>query len=408
MRRLTLITAVIALQSAFGGETVRANDDAGDVTLYRVFVSDHEMATITAFDLNQPQKRWTFKTQGQNKLYSVWNGAAIVAVQSGNNVVNFIRSGISLESHGEHSDIEIRDPDAEVASLKGPRPFHVIDHDGKVVINFDQGGYAEIIDGSKLSQGELRSVRLNQASAHHGFAAPIGNAWITTVASDVPEQSGAAEARVGLRAVKADGTPIGDIATCTDIHGEAFSGAYLAAGCKEGILTVTAAKTGPATNMLPYAADLPSGESTGTLLGAKSMQVFLGSYGARGLVVIDPVDEPYFRYIELPFRRVDFALDPLSARFGYVLTEDGSLHQIDILAGKLAKHAKVTEPYSMDGHWNDPRPRIAMAGDVVVVSDPNAGVVRQVSKENLTELGSIEVEGKPFSIVVAGGSGKLH
>jgi zinc transport system substrate-binding protein len=37
------------------------------------------------------------------------------------------------------------------------------------------------------------------------------------------------------------------------------------------------------------------------------------------------------------------------------VTEDGSLHQIDVLDGKLSKTAKVTEPYSMDGHWNDPR-----------------------------------------------------
>ncbi|OHV77344.1 hypothetical protein LCM4573_10650 [Rhizobium sp. LCM 4573] len=332
----------------------------------------------------------------------------MVSVQSDDDAVNFINSGISLHSHGDHSDIEIEDPNAVKEALTGPRPFHVIDHDGKVVINFDKGGYAEIVDAHELSHGKIESIRLKQARAHHGFAAPVGNGWVTTVASDAPIEGDAAPTRVGLRAVKEDGTPAGDVATCTGIHGEAFSGAYLAAGCKEGILTVTAGKDGPVTKMLTYPADLPSGETTGTLLGAKSMQVFLGNYGAKGLVIVDPVDAPNFRYIELPFRRVDFVLDSANPRFGYVITEDGSLHQIDVLDGKLSKSAKVTEPYSMDGHWNDPRPRMAMAGDEVVVSDPNAGLVRRISKTELKEVGTIEVEGKPYNIAVAGGSGKIH
>jgi zinc transport system substrate-binding protein len=398
----------LALSTALLGSAAFAQDDEESVTLYRVFVGDHKDPKVTAFDLSKSEKRWTFDTVGQNKLYSVNEGASIVAVQSDNDAVNFINSGISLHSHGDHSDIEIADPSAVEKALTGPRPFHVIDHDGKVVINFDKGGYNEIVDAHELTDGEIESTQLKQARAHHGFAAPVGKGWVTTVASDAPVEGDTAPTRVGLRAVTEDGTPTGDVATCTGIHGEAFSGAFLAAGCKEGILTVTASADGPVTKMLTYPSDLPSGETTGTLLGARSMQVFLGNYGAKGLVVVDPADEPNFRYIELPFRRIDFALDPANARFGYVLTEDGSLHQIDVLDGKLAKSAKVTEPYSMDGHWNDPRPRIAMAGDEVVMSDPNAGLVRRISKSELKEVGTIKVEGKPYNIAVAGGSGKVH
>lgn len=408
MKRLVISVSALALSAGIVGPLAFADEDAGNVALYRVFVGDHDAGKVTAFDLEKPENRWTFETTGQNKLYSVNNGSVIVAVQSDNDAVNFIQSGVSLHSHGDHADIEIKDPTAVQETLTGSRPFHVIDHRGKVVINLDKGGYAEIVDAHELAHGEIESNRLKQARAHHGFVAPVGNAWVTTVASDAPVEGDAAPTRVGLRAVKEDGTPVGDVATCTGIHGEAFSGAYLAAGCKEGILMVTAGKDGPVTNMLTYPADLPSGETTGTLLGAKSMQVFLGNYGAKGLVVIDPADEPHFRYIELPFRRVDFALDPANARFGYVLTEDGSLHQIDVLDGKLSKTSKVTEPYSIDGHWNDPRPRIAMAGDEIVMSDPNAGVVRRISKEDLKEVGTIDVEGKPYNIAVAGGSGKVH
>lgn len=408
MKRWIMGVSALAISVGLTGPAAFAHDEEEDVTLYRVFVGDHADAKVTAFDLGQPANRWNFETTGQSKLYSVNEGAAIVAVESDNDAVHFINSGISLSSHGDHSDIEIADPSAVEKPLTGPRPFHVIDHGGKVVINFDKGGYADIIDAHELSHGELETSRLTQARAHHGFVAPLGKYWVTTVASDAPVEGDAAPTRVGLQAVKADGAAAGDVATCTGIHGEAFSGAYLAAGCKEGILTVTAGKDGLVTNLLAYPDDLPSGQTTGTLLGAKSMQVFLGNYGAKGLVVVDPVDAPNFQYIELPFRRVDFVLDPADARFGYVLTEDGTLHQINMLEGEIAKSAKVTGPYSMDGHWNDPRPRIAMAGEEVVMSDPNAGLVRRISKDDLKEVGTIEVGGKPYNIAVAGGSGKVH
>lgn len=407
LRNLAYTTAITLVLS--GGALAQEHDHSHeDVTLYRVFVGDHAEPHVTAFDLGDPDNRWTFETTGQNKLYTVNNGAAVVAVQSDDDAVSFFNSGISLHAHGDHSDIEISDPAAIEETLTGPRPFHMIDHNGKAVINFDRGGYAEIVDTHELSHGELVTTRLPQARAHHGYAAPIGDTWVTSVASDAPVEGDATPDRIGLQQVNEDGSPVGEVETCTAIHGEAFSGAYLATGCQEGVLTVTDGEDGPVFEMLQYPNDLPNGESTGTLLGSKAMQVFLGNYGADGLVVIDPVDEPHFRYIELPFRRVDVVLDSANARFGYVLTEDGTLHQIDLLDAEVAQSARVTEPYSMDGHWNDPRPRLAMAGDEVIMSDPNAGLVRRISSETLEEVGTIEVEGTPYNIVVAGGSGVVH
>lgn len=403
LKHLTCTTALALLVSS--GAVAQ---DASDVTLYRVFVGDHANPTVTAFDLSAPDNRWTFETTGQSKLYGVANGSAVVAVQSDDDAVNFFTSGISLHAHGDHSDIEITDPAAIEEAVTGPRPFHVIDHDGKVAINFDRGGYVGIYDSHELTHGEVVADELPQERAHHGYAAPIGDLWVTSVASGAPVEGDAAPDRVGLQAINADGSPAGEVETCTAIHGEAFSGAYLATGCAEGVLTVTDSPDGLVMEMLEYPDDLPSGSTTGTLLGSKAMQVFLGNYGADGLVVIDPVDEPHFRYIELPFRRVDFVLDPANARFGYVLTEDGSLHQVDLLSAEIAQSAGVTEPYSMDGHWNDARPRLAMAGSEIAMSDPNAALVRVISTDTLEEVGTIEVEGAPYNIAVVGGSGVDH
>ena len=407
LRSLSYTTGLALVLTGSTLAQEHAHDHDGSVTLYRVFVGDHAKPTVTVFDLGKPDNRWTFETEGQSKLYGVDNGSSVVAVQSNDDAVHFFDSGISLNSHGDHSDIEIADPAALGQPLTGSRPFHLIDHGGKLVINFDRGGYAEIIDAHELSEGTVQTTRLSQTRAHHGYVAPIGNAWVTSVTSDAPVGD-AAPKRIGLQAVNLDGTPAGAVAPCAAIHGEAFSGAYLATGCAEGILTVTAGSDGPEYRMLEYSQDLPAGETTGSLLGSTGMQVFLGNYGAKGLVVVDPVDEPHMRYIELPFRRVDFALDPANVRFGYALTEDGTLHRIDVLGATIANSARVTEPYSMDGDWNDPRPRLAMAGDEIVLSDPNAGLVRRIAKDSLGELGTIEVEGTPYNIAVVGGSGAVH
>jgi zinc transport system substrate-binding protein len=380
----------------------------GDVTLYRLFVGDHAEGRVTAIDLSNPENRWTFATDGQAKLFPVAGGAVVAAVQSDDDAVHFFLSGIAFEDHGDHADILVTDPMAIETTLTGPRPFHLVDHDGKIAINYDRGGYGDVLESAALARGDVAPQRFPQARAHHGFIAPMGETWLSTVASDDAVTGDASVPRLGLQAFDATGKAIGDLATCTAIHGEAFSGAYLAAGCKEGVLTVTAADQGVAFEVLAYPADLPQDVTTGTILGSNAIQMFLGNHGPDGLVVIDPVDDPHFRRIALPFRRVDFALDPVKPANAFVLTEDGSLHRVNMLSAKIEQSARVTEPYSMDGHWNDARPRIAMAGGEVVLTDPNAGLIRRISTENLSELGTIDVKGKPYTIAVVGGSGAIH
>src|SRR5690606_30249555 len=129
--------------------------DHKDDTVYRVFVGDHEKGQITAFDLSKPAHRWTFQTTGQVKLYPVAGGAVVAAVQSEADTVQFIRSGISLHDHGDHQDLEVKEPAAIDLHLSGPRPFHLVAHDGKVVLNYDKGSYAEILDSAALAAGKV-------------------------------------------------------------------------------------------------------------------------------------------------------------------------------------------------------------------------------------------------------------
>ncbi len=376
-------------------------------TVWRLFIADHTAPVVTALDIDAPDQRWQFDVKGPAKLYAGLSGRSVIAVQSDDETVSFLKSGIVQESHGDHADIEITDPALIAQTLEGPRPFHVVTHDQTIAVNFDTGGYVTMLDEGDVVAGEIAGVRFPQARAHHGFATPMGSYFVSSVASTAPVEGDAAPPRVGIQGFDAEGVPVGEMQVCTDLHGEAFSGEYLLAGCKEGVVAVRDGGAAPEYKMLPYPADFPEGH-TGTLLGSSSMQVFLGNYGADAVVVIDPTTAPYFSRVALPFSRVDFILDPARPQFAYVLTEDGSVHRLNMLSAEIEQSAGITAPYSMEGHWRDPRPRLAVTGDVLVITDPLAATVRLVDTATLKETGRIAVEGLPYNVIAIGGSGLTH
>ncbi|MFV0245640.1 MAG: hypothetical protein ACK5IB_11540 [Qingshengfaniella sp.] len=392
------LAAILAVQAA------HAEDDHA---VWRIFVADQAAATVTALDLDAPDHRWTFELTGPTNLAVSPEGEAIIAVQVNNDRVDFLTSGIALDDHGDHADLHVEDPAKIDAVLEGPRPFHVVSHDHTIAINFDRGGYVAMIDEHDLMDGDPGSERFVQARAHHGYAVPAGDYILSSVASDAPVEEGKLPPRIGIGAFNADGTPAGDMATCTNLHGEAFSGSYLLSGCSEGVIAADLSGATPAFTMLPYPADFPEG-TTGTLLGSTAMQVFLGNFGRDSVVVIDPTAAPYFTRVELPFRRVHFVLDAAKPQFAYILTEDGTLHQLNMLTATIEQSATVTQAYSMDGNSGDPRPRLAMAGDRLAMTDPLSSLVRVIDTADLSELATIPVDGLPYNIVAVGGSGAAH
>lgn len=377
-----------------------------DVTAWRLFVADHTDPTVTAIDLDAPDQRWSFDVAGPARLYASADEALVIAVQSDNDRVDFVRSGVELDTHGDHTDIEVAEPEP-IGSISGPRPFHVVTHAGDVVIAYDRGGYAGILDEGAILRGELEEQRFPMNVAHHGFVAAMGDYFVSSVASEEPAAQDKLPPRVGVGAFAADGTPLGDMHVCTDLHGEAFSGNFLLAGCGEGVIAHDTRGGSDAFTMLPYPADFPEG-STGTLLGSPAMQVFLGNYGADSVVIVDPTVEPYFTRVELPFRQVHFVLDPARPQFAYIFTEDGALHRLNMLSADIEQSVQVTQPYSMDGHWRDPRPRMAVAGDRLVLTDPLDSSVRVIGLEDFAVIDRIVFEGMPYNVVAVGGSGLAH
>lgn len=376
---------------------------------WRLFVADHTQPVVRALDAASGSELGRFDISGFAALSLSDTGKTVFAVQGDKDIVNVISTGIALSDHGEHRDIEVSEPKLLAGVINGKKPGHVVTHGDDVAIFYDRGGKMELMRESALIEGKAEIASLDTTAPHHGVAVPMG----ANILVSVPNMSAQVKPdelppRVGLRILDRSGKQLGDVAACTGLHGEATSARLVAFGCEEGVLVARPAGIdGPKLKMLAYGDDLPEGKVS-TLLGGKSMQFFLGNFGEDKVVLIDPDSETPYRLVELATRRVDFILDPANARSAYILTEDGKLHLLDVVSGKITRSATVTEPYSKDGHWRDPRPRLAIAGDRIAITDPRHGLVRMIATDSLAETATIPVEGQPFAIVAVGGSGAMH
>lgn len=376
---------------------------ADEETAWRLFVADHAAPELRAIDAKNGSTLATFGLRSPATLYATASGQTVFAVQRDGNVVSALSSGIRVGDHGDHGDLDVEDAKELGVEIEGERPVHFVDHHGDIALFFDGEGVARILNEKDAHQGSVRVREVGTPAPHHGVAVPWGDATIVSA----PDASDPSKLPVGVRIVDGDGNE-GELQACPGLHGEASSGNILAIACESGLLIVSGAPSAPEIGHLAYAASLPAGTKVSTLLGGKGLQYFLGNFGPSAVVLIDPQDDDAFRLIELPMRRVHFAIDPVRAKFAYVFTEDGRLHRINVLSGRITDTIGLTDPYSMDGHWSDPRPRIAVTGDAIAVTDPLAGVIHMVDAERFEKTRAIAVEGRPFSIVAVGGSGTSH
>jgi len=403
------LMAAVATSLMLAASGALADKDHETKEAWRLFIAAHTQPVVRAIDLESGKELGRYDLKGHAALTASASGRTVFAAQGEADVIHAIGTGIALSDHGEHRDIEVSDPGLLPVAFEGERPAHVVPHGDAAVLFYDRGGKAEIVSESALLDGRREVRTIDTTAPHHGVAVTMGRYVLVSVpdtgAKVKPDEL---PPRVGLRVLDENGEQVGDVAACTDLHGEATSARLVAFGCKEGVLIARpGGMDGPKLEMLAYPDSLPAGHAS-TLLGGKAMQFFLGNYGEDKLVLIDPDGDAPYRLIELPTRRVDFALDPADPRNAYILTEDGNLHVLDVIRGEIARKGTVTEPYSKEGHWRDPRPRLAVADGKVAITDPRHSLVRLVDPETLKETGTIAVEGRPFAIVAVGGSGASH
>ena len=403
MNRPILGVSAVALAACLAGGAVLA-DEAENVTAWRLFVSDHAQPTVTVVDALDGDVLETLTIEGPATLHRSSSGKTVFAVQGAAGEVHAIKSGIAFHDHGDHADIDVDDPELLHVHIDGDKPAHFVERQGYVAQWFDGESKVRVFTEEAVLGEKLEIRTADIGAAHHGVAVPFQNHVVVSI----PNPEDASKRPVGARVVDFEGNRIGEDVECPGLHGSAASGSLHALACDTGLLLIRQAGDAPAIEHLPYAAPLPEG-SASTLIGGTGLQYFVGNYGPDRILLVDPSEgENGFKLVQLPTRRVHFATDPIRPRFAYVFTEDGQLHQVDVLHGEIENSLRLTDPYSMDGHWSDPRPRVAVAGDAIVVTDPLDGKLHLVNAARFEKAGEIEIEGRPFNIVAVGGSGAAH
>lgn len=395
-----LACSVAALLAALAGPAFADEE----VTAWRLFVSDHAEPVVHAIDALDGDVLETFEISGPASLYRSDSGETVFAVQGAAGAVTTIASGIAFDDHGDHGDITVAAPRLTGHVVAGESPSHFVEHDGQFAAFFDGEGLARVFSESDALAGDGALREIHADAPHHGVAIAFRDHDVVSV----PDPEDPSNAPVALRILDRAGNPVGEDIACPGLHGEATSGDLIAiGGCAEGILVVRSRGGTPVVEPLPFTEGLREGRVS-TLIGGRGLQYFLGNFDARTVAIIDPEEDEAYRLVELPTRRVHFAVDPVRARFAYVFTEDGQLHQLDVLSGEIAQSIRVTGPYSMDGSWADPRPRVAVAGDTIVVTDPLESRLHLVDAARFAVTGEIALEGTPFTIVAVGGTGVAH
>lgn len=402
MKKRILARSIAALAVAIGSTSAYAHDEG--VTEWRLFVADQASPTVSVIDATDKALIDTYELSGPAALHRTSSGQTVFAVQGSEGRVSAINTGIAFHDHGDHADIDVDAPERLDMELTGERPAHFVEQQGYIAQWFDGEDEARFFTENSVLEGQPEIRTANTEAAHHGVAVPYQHHAVVSIAN--PED--ASQRPIGARVVDFEGNRVGEDVACPGLHGSAGSGSLYALACQTGLLIISTQAGTPEIEHLAYPASLPEG-SASTLLGGKGLQYFIGNFGADRLVIIDPSQgEEGFQLVQLPTRRVHFATDPIRPRFAYVFTEDGQLHKVDVLSGELTQSLRLTAPYSMDGHWNDPRPRIAVAGDNIVVTDPAAKILHFVDANSFEEVDEMPLEGKPFNIVAVGGSGVSH
>lgn len=106
--------------------------------------------------------------------------------------------------------------------------------------------------------------------------------------------------------------------------------------------------------------------------------------------------------VSAPNTEIETKPDELPPRIGIRVVDEngaqvGDLHVLDVVKGEIVNKARVTEPYSKDGHWRDPRRRLAIADDQIAVTDPRHSLVRVVDGKRFKRRAPSPWKVRPFN-----------
>ena len=384
----TLVFAAPALAHGQGHSHGHGHGhDHDDAARYRLIVADADAPRVIVSDVGEGQTA-AFDLASPARLYLGPDGRHVWAVSRAAGQVRLIDSGRAIEDHGDHSAVVLHTPSVTDSAFAGEAPVHFNFGPGRVAIFWDGTGTATLHDAT----GRETLATHETGRPHHGVAVPVGDMTIVTVA---PDGEGLPDALALMDAAGAEVLRI----DCLNLHGEGKAGNFIAFGCEDGVAIFDTSANPPTARFIAYPADAPQGGMIRQLLSPAGTLALVGNFGAEHIVIFDPMAEDGdFVFTPLPAARMAFALTD-TGEIGFAILADGRLVRFSALTGRvLAEAPGVTAAYSMERGVI--RPMMAVAGDLVAISDPAAGSVALVDGDDLAVIERVPVGGTPQSLVL--------
>ncbi|MGJ8528044.1 hypothetical protein [Maritalea sp.] len=368
--------------------------------VWRFFVADHERPQISVLESGKEPVLWD-ELLAPARLYKSADGGLVFAVQRNNGRVDFGTTGLGHDDHGDHKDMHLDEPQWNGLFLTGYKPTHFVVHDHSIAAFMDGTGSVQLVDLDEDKAPYSVDVGIS-ARPHHGVAVPLHDHLLI---SEPPTDSDSSLPS-SVRVLDQEMQLVGEPHKCDGLHGEATSGDKIAFACTDGIL-VFDEKNLTTSRFFAYPEELGEGRS-GRLDGGQNIQFFAGNFGKDKMIFIDVEGEGQFTALTFEAKLVSGYLDPENAAMAFALTADGKLHKIDALSGKIVQSTALMAPIDMEGGHSAARPAFTFAGANLALVDPAKGHLHLINKSNLLIADTIQVGGKPFSIVAVGGHLEDH
>jgi hypothetical protein len=389
-----LAALLLGAVTALGGAPSPAVE-AAETTATRLAVVDFETNTVTVLDASTGEALAGFGMPGPGTVYGSSSGRWFYVIHTSTGRVSVIDSGLSLEDHGDHVDLERRPPFVRGTVITGRRPIDTWVGNGYLTTHNDDDGSLAVFEDKRLEVA-LDYAEIRGAGTGHNNGLILGDYVLLSLAS---------AGRV--TAYRMDGSAVQTFEGCPGTHGWAIAGDVAAAGCADGVMIFTLAGGQLSMSKVNNPAGTPMGTRVGTVRASANSPVMVGNWGS-GLAIIRP-GAAELQAVPLPTAPRAFSFTPDGARL-IVLTNDGNVHALSPSTGQVLGMAAAVEPYTpaAAGQPPVPAPGMVVGSGVAYLTNPTIGQIVEVNTNTMTVSMRMNVGGAPTSIAMVSMTGEVH
>ena len=429
------------LTLAIGGSLVvlagaaLAHDHA--VSRGRLVFADHEQPKVSVLDLDSGEVTHSFDVPRPNPALATTEDGRYTIIKTGDDAgtVRFLDTGLTYESHGDHTDVEKGEVRLLDYILIGDKPAHVVSENGWIAVFFDghrpweraSEPRAVFVKLDTLAKANPTTRIWKSPAPQHGIAFALGkDEWLVSTHNEPYAQGDqkASSRSNGFRIVKGGDWRVvaafDDLSdpqkSCKEFHGHASLNDVHVFGCAQGpegdakgggVLVLDGADGQWKARRVAY----PDNRRVSTIKARDGGQYLIANYGNKGpydaLIRIDPKAAELTAADVFPVPDgqavCQFEVASNGKRVAN-LTADGKLRIYDsVPEWKQIAQFDAVPAFDCAYGAKTPTPSLAVVGENAFVSDPVNRRIREYSLGSLQQGLDLPVEGMPANLANGGG-----